>query len=465
MKPALLHCGKRSLFFFIFIISLFFSFFSFASADLDAALTYLQKQTPNDWTTMAFSAASVKMPSLEHLKTLPDTRATDYEKRILALTSSGFDPRDFYDQDLVEKLTNFYKKNQIGDENLLNDDFWGILALSSAGEDVNSEMIKKSREFVLANQNQDGGWGYALKTKSDTNDTAAALTALLEAGMPKDSISIWRAKNYLKKAQNKDGGFPFKPSFSSDGASTAWAVGAIYKLGEDPKAWQKQGKSPVDFLYSLQLQDGSFKWRASSIKGSALVSSYAVIALSGKSYPIKKFKQEKEVEKEIEKEKEETEKEKETRETVEREEFKKDEKSKEKNIDSDSDGLLDKRERFYKTDPKNWDTDGDGYSDGTEVKTGFDPRSEAPCPIKKFSKNKKLFVFGKRRLASLEHEQCYARYLKTVLKKRLGKRMKKIKNWPALVNAFVYGDYSVTKIVRKIRQLHYTQILNTKREK
>ncbi len=41
--------------------------------------------------------------------------------------------------------------------------------------------------------------------------------------------------------------------------------------------------------------------------------------------------------------------------------------------DSDSDGLIDSMEEFYKTDKNNPDTDGDGYLDGGEVNRGYDP--------------------------------------------------------------------------------------------
>lgn len=48
-------------------------------------------------------------------------------------------------------------------------------------------------------------------------------------------------------------------------------------------------------------------------------------------------------------------------------------------IDTDSDGLIDKIEvNVYKTDPLNPDTDGDGYNDGEEVRNKYDPNDATP---------------------------------------------------------------------------------------
>lgn len=43
------------------------------------------------------------------------------------------------------------------------------------------------------------------------------------------------------------------------------------------------------------------------------------------------------------------------------------------NIDSDSDGIPDNLEAYYRTDPFNPDTDGDGFLDGEEIISGYNP--------------------------------------------------------------------------------------------
>ncbi|HID28206.1 MAG TPA: hypothetical protein EYP22_10425, partial [Methanosarcinales archaeon] len=60
--------------------------------------------------------------------------ATAYERFLLALVASGEDPRNFNGTNYVEKVKSFYNSTtkQIGDPTLLNDDFWGVLALVAA---------------------------------------------------------------------------------------------------------------------------------------------------------------------------------------------------------------------------------------------------------------------------------------------------------------------------------------------
>jgi len=256
---------------------------------IQTAIEYLKTQTPDPWITMALVSAGETDLNLNHLKEVTGNLATDYEKTILALTAAGKNPRTFGNIDFVAKLKSFYQSNQIGSPDLLNDDFWGILALVSAGEIPGSQIIQDSKNFILVNQNPDGGWSYAVGGNSDTNDTAAAITALLEAGLKKDDPVITKAIDYLKSSQNEDGGFPYTSGSESDSGSDSWIISAIYKLGQNPEDWQKEGKDPVSHLKSLQRDDGSFKWIASEDKGYPILTAYAVIALTQNYYPINRL--------------------------------------------------------------------------------------------------------------------------------------------------------------------------------
>ena len=88
---------------------------------------------------------------------------------------------------------------------------------------------------------------------------------------------------YLNSAQNSDGGWPYSPGGESDSASTAWVISAFVKAGISAPA------EAVDFLWSLQTEDGSFKWVASDASGSKLMTSFAVIALQQSYFPVKKL--------------------------------------------------------------------------------------------------------------------------------------------------------------------------------
>ncbi len=257
-------------------------------AAVEKATVFLQGKSVSPDIVMALAVAG-KSVDISFLRSFSSDTVIDYAKPMLALTAAGEDPRTYPDEDWGAKMKSFAGENQLGDPDFLNDDIWGILALRSAGVPVSDRVIQNSKTFLLQNQNDDGGWAWNVGGDSDTNDTAGAIMALLEVGMIKSDTAIQKAILYLKSAQNDDGGFPYDPQSpwgtDSDGNSTAWGIMAINKLGEDPKSstWTKN-PNPVDFLLSLQDENGEFWWMPGS-KGFGATTD-AVIALIGKSFPV-----------------------------------------------------------------------------------------------------------------------------------------------------------------------------------
>lgn len=239
------------------------------AANLNQALTALPQN--EEWSIMAYAAMGQNVGSSYLQSNLSSDAATDYEKRILAITAQGGSPGS-----LVSQLENFFDGNQIGDPALLNDDIFGVLALASAG--VSDNAVAKSRQFILSHQNSDGGWGYATTVGSDSNMTAMAGAALAATGSVPAS-----ATDYLYRSQAASGGFAFTPGGSADGASTAWVISGLISLGKNVPAEARA------YLESLQTSNGSFKWRESDNSGSTLVTAYSVIALSGHGLPIRRI--------------------------------------------------------------------------------------------------------------------------------------------------------------------------------
>lgn len=280
------------------IVALVFALFGGATAtradEVDDAVAnailYLKGQAVTPDITMALVAAGESV-DVEYLNGFSGDSAIAYAKPILALTAAGKDPRTFPDEDFVAKMKSFADGTQLGSADQINDDIWGILALSSAGVQASDSVIQNSKVFILANQNADGGWAWSTDGISDTNDTAASIMALLEVGIAKSDPTIQNGISYLKAAQNNDGGFPYDPASldgtDSDGNSDAWVIMAISKLGEDPKSWTKSGNNAVAHLLSLQDVDGGFWWMAppESFNNKGPTAD-AVIALTGKSFPV-----------------------------------------------------------------------------------------------------------------------------------------------------------------------------------
>lgn len=265
-----------------------------ALGDTNSAVAYLKTKTVNPWVAMALASAGQTV-DVSSLKTVTGDKATDYEAAILGLTANGKDPRTYPATDFIAKLKTFYANDQIGDASIINDDIFGILALVSAGVTQTDTVVSGSKTYLLAHQNNDGGWSFASSGGSDTNTTAAAIMALLETGVAKTDQSITKAVAYLKTAQNIDGGFTYDPvsqwGTASDSSSTAWVLSAINRLGEGLSGWTKGGKTPTDYLLSAQSADGYFPYQAGSSADSFTpnTTSYAVIALNGKYFPVAKF--------------------------------------------------------------------------------------------------------------------------------------------------------------------------------
>ncbi|MCK4222573.1 MAG: hypothetical protein KAX25_06825 [Dehalococcoidia bacterium] len=252
-------------------------------------------EDPADWKT-APANPSILDYLRENSELLGDeaNRPTGYERMILAITAAGEDPCNFGQGhptyapsgDYVTPLKSYYDGTQIGDSELLNDDFWGVMALIAAGEDPDSDIVQNTVAFIEDNQNEDGGWSWTVGSDSDVDDTAAVIMALAAAGeSPTSSDSMADGLLYLHYEEDDCGGFASFGTLNS--ASTSWAIDAIVASGEDPTSedWTWDD-NPVDYLLSLQDTDGGFKWKEDSSQNKTWMTAYAIPALLGKPYPV-----------------------------------------------------------------------------------------------------------------------------------------------------------------------------------
>jgi len=227
-----------------------------------------------EWSIMARAAIGQGVDQGYLRSALGGGSATDYEKRILAITAIGQDPRTFGSENFVASLLTRFDGSQMGDASLLNDDIFGLLALRSAGE--SGSTVDRLRAHILANQNGDGGWSFSVGGSSDTNTTAMAVAALRTTGSaPASAIS------YMQGAQGAGGGYGYTPGQAPDGASTSWVIMGLRANGSPIPG------AAVGFLDQLQTSSGSFRWRPGDANGSSLVTAYAVMALDGETLPIR----------------------------------------------------------------------------------------------------------------------------------------------------------------------------------
>jgi len=262
------------------------------------ALEYLRSRQTGDgsiggfsvsaWAAMAISSAGEDPHAWgdligylrENADLLDDTMATDWERQTLAIVACNENPRNFGDIDYVAKVESFYDGVQIGSYANLYDDFFGILALISGGVDKDSSIVQTVRSYIKEKQNENGGWG-------DVDSTSAAIMALIVAGEDSNTGCVTDALSFMKTTQAGSGGFQSWGTVNV--ASTAWAVMAIMATGEDPTSseWKNSGNSPIDFLLSLQQENGCFNWTVDQTMSPEWMTSYVVPALLGKPYPVK----------------------------------------------------------------------------------------------------------------------------------------------------------------------------------
>lgn len=241
-------------------------------------------EDPHDW--KVDDGPSVVDYLIANRDMLNLSKASDIARFLLSMTAADENPRNISGTNYVEILKGLFSNGQIGTEEWLFDDFWGVMALISAGEAANSTVIQETINFIKEYQNSDGGWGWAVGVGSDVDDTAAAIMALISAGEDPATEKIKNALEYLKGNQQPDGGFPSWGITNS--ASDSWAIGAICSVEQNPDEWRVNGTSVTDHLLSLQNKNGSFNWTTSDPPwvNKALMTSYAIVALCKKQYPV-----------------------------------------------------------------------------------------------------------------------------------------------------------------------------------
>jgi len=265
---------------FILIIGLMVDPFTLL-ADNDLAVSFLQNQEQNAWITQSLAVAGIDDLDISYIDA-DEGSLMQVNKYLLALAAVNSSDADMVNT-LITTVNSYFNNGQLGEVNYINDDIWGLLALSSVGSTENIDSIKN---FIVNNQNEDGGWSWSIDYDSDTNDTAAAIMALLETDITATNSIIVNAINYLQSQQNEDGGFSYNANSESDGASTAWVISALNKVDIEVVDWVINDNDPFTFLDNLQQDDGSYLWMPSDQESSVLVTSYALLASLGGFYPV-----------------------------------------------------------------------------------------------------------------------------------------------------------------------------------
>ncbi len=230
---------------------------------------------------------------------------TDFERELLVVDASGTDPHDFAGFDLVDEIL----KRQLPDGSFpnapggppqVNTTIFAILALSPVKEPTVQAAIQSAAEWLIARQNDNGGWHWQSEaTVSEVDMTGAAIEAINAVGLPSApaEAAVFESAQregfeYLEGAQLPDGGFPALPASQreSNVASTAWAVQGIWSAGGNPETWLTgsglASEEPLDYMESMQQPDGHIRWSRGSDLNGIWMTAYVVPAFAGQALPI-----------------------------------------------------------------------------------------------------------------------------------------------------------------------------------
>jgi len=225
--------------------------------------------------------------------------SSHYSVTILAFVAANENPENINERNLTQELLS--KQNQDGSFNnsevegwwpWVTDDLWSALALVSSGYEGSQE-VNKTVEYLKSQQLDDGGYGgsFGGVCSSGSDETSLAIMVLISAGESNESSVIENASMALRTFQNEDGGFNSSHLWGSSNVdSDAWAIQAIVAMENDMNNWTKNDISPVDHLLSLQNEtDGHFEFDDFDTPSISPVidTSYAIMALLGKPFPIK----------------------------------------------------------------------------------------------------------------------------------------------------------------------------------
>ncbi len=200
----------------------------------------------------------------------------EIERTMLVLEAAGLSSRSVGGTDLVALLNRRRRANG-SIAGYVSYTAFGVLALRAAGAPAGGSTVS----WLVSAQNDDGGFGLAPASVSDSDMTGAVLQALAAVGRARGAAAR-RAVTWLRDNQNDDGGFGQFRGRDSNAQSTSYAVQGLVAAG----AGGSTRSRALSYLTGLQRADGSIAYSAQSSQTPVWVTAQALMALERRPLPL-----------------------------------------------------------------------------------------------------------------------------------------------------------------------------------
>jgi uncharacterized membrane protein len=200
----------------------------------------------------------------------------EIERTVLLVRAAGLSARRFGGKDLVAAIA----ARRRGDGSIagfVSYTTFGVLALRASGVSAGGATVR----WLVSAQNEDGGFGVAPSSSSDSDMTGATLQALAAVGRARSQTAT-RGVAWLRANQNDDGGFGQFRGRSSNAQSTAYAVQGLLAANARGAALSRA----LGYLRGLQRRDGSVAYSRSSAQTPVWVTAQALMALERQPLPL-----------------------------------------------------------------------------------------------------------------------------------------------------------------------------------
>lgn len=212
-------------------------------------------------------------------------------KLILALSAAGRDARTFGGHYLAISLTQHLSPT--GQYNVVSpfEQALALMAHSVITDSVPEQAVSWLDAAQASEGELAGSWDDGFGTQGSTDATAMALMALVAVDAVEHAEAIAAARTFLMENQLEEGGWGYAPGLPASANSTALAIQALSALGEDfysaDSPWAAGGVSPLQALLGWQSSSGAFQADfGDGPLDDFFTTIQALPALTGRPYPL-----------------------------------------------------------------------------------------------------------------------------------------------------------------------------------